>query len=120
VSCAPADVFYQRFVVGSSTAGTNGGSATHSHSATGAVAASAGTQGVDTNNQATPRVNHTHTYTPTISSDSNLPPYRNLVLIQNNSAGEPASVPAGAIAFFDATVPAGWTRYSAQDGSFVQ
>lgn len=120
VSCAPASTFYQRFVVGSSTAGVNGGSATHSHSATGAVTASAGSQGVDTNNQATPVVAHTHTYTPTISTDNNLPPYRNLVLIQNNSAGEPASIPAGAIALFDATVPTGWTRYSAQDGKFIQ
>lgn len=120
VSCAPAGAFYQRFVMGSSTAGVNGGSATHSHTATGAVTASAGSQGVDTNNQATPRVNHTHTYTPTISTDNNLPPYRNLVIIQSNSAGEPASIPAGAIALFDATVPSGWTRYSAQDGTFIQ
>ncbi len=120
VSCAVTDVFYQRFIMGSSTAGTNGGAATHTHTATGAVTASGGTQGIDTNNQATPVVAHTHTYTPTISSDSHLPPYRQLAVIQYNSAGEPPSIPTGAIALFDAAVPSGWTRYSAQDGNFIR
>ncbi|MFZ2555400.1 MAG: hypothetical protein WAX57_01005, partial [Minisyncoccia bacterium] len=120
VSCLPADPFYQRFVMGSSTPGVNGGAATHTHTATGAVTASSGTQGVDTNNQATPVVAHTHTYTPTISSPSSLPPYRQLAVIQYNSTGEPPSIPAGAIAFFDAAVPGGWTTYTAQDGRFIR
>ncbi len=37
VSCLPGDVFYQRFVIGSSTPGVNGGAATHTHTATGAT-----------------------------------------------------------------------------------
>lgn len=120
VSCSPSHAFYQRFIVGSSTAGVNGGAATHTHTATGAVAASSGSQSVDTNNQATPTVAHTHTYTPTISAPSNLPPYRQLAVIQYNSTGEPPSIPTGAIAIFDTTVPSGWTRYSAQDGTFIR
>ncbi len=120
VSCLPSDSFYQRFVMGSSTAGTNGGAATHTHTATGNVDASAATIGVDTNNQATPVVAHTHTYSPIIGTGSNLPTYRQLAIIQYNSTGEPPSIPAGAIAIFDASVPSGWTAYTAQNGSFVR
>ena len=123
VSCLPSDPFYQRFVVGSSTAGVNGGATTHTHTATGVVNASTGSQGVDTNNQATPTVGHTHTYTPTIGTASNLPPYRHLSIIQFNSTGEPTQIPAGAIAIFDvasSSLPSGWTRYPNQDGRFIR
>jgi nitrate/TMAO reductase-like tetraheme cytochrome c subunit len=119
VSCASGDPFYQRFVIGSSTPNLTGGSGTHTHAATGAVNPSAGTTNVDTNNQATPVVAHTHTYTPTISTASNLPTYRNLVVIQYSSTGQPTNIPTGAIAIFDASVPSGWTRYSAQDNYFT-
>ena len=121
VSCTGSDAFYQRFIVGSSTAGNNGGAATHTHTATGAVAATTNTVSLGTGgvtNYAS--VAHTHAYTPTIGTANNLPAYRNLVIIQNNSAGEPTSIPTGAIVLFDAAVPSGWTRYSAQDGSYVR
>ena len=121
VSCTGGDVFYQKFIIGSSTAGTNGGAATHTHTGTGAINATANTASVGVgglSNFATAA--HTHTYTPTIATANNLPSYRNLVIIQNNSAGEPTSIPTGAIALFDATVPTGWTRYSAQDGFYVR
>lgn len=120
VSCAPAGAFYQRFVVGSSTAGTNGGTATHTHTMTTAIAAT-GATGVSSTGGGGADVaqnGHTHTLTPTIGTGSNLPPYRNLVLIQHNSAGSPATIPAGAIALFDTTLPAGWSAYSAQNGAF--
>lgn len=122
VSCLPSDSFYQRFIMGSSTAGTNGGNATQTHTATGVVAAttdtgvsSTGGGGADASQLA-----HGHTLTPTIGATSTLPQYRQLAVIQYNSTGEPPSIPTGAIAIFDATVPSGWTRYSAQDGNFVR
>ncbi len=121
ISCAPADVFYQRFITGSSTAGLNGGVATHGHTASAAVAATGGTVAIG-NGGATnySSAAHTHTFAPTIATANNLPSYRNLVIIQHNSAGEPTSIPAGAIAIFDAAVPSGWTQYSAQNGFYVR
>jgi Domain of unknown function (DUF2341) len=121
VSCTGGDVFYQRFIVGSSTVGVTGGAATHTHTAAATVAVTGNTVVVGAggaNNYAT--VGHTHTLSPTIGAASNLPAYRNLVIIQNNSAGEPTSIPAGAIAIFDASVPVGWTQYSAQNGFYVR
>ena len=120
VSCAPAGVFYQRFVVGSSTAGTNGGGTTHTHTMSTAVAAT-GATGVSSTGGGgadSAQNGHTHTLTPTIGTGSNLPPYRNLVIIQHNSAGSPATIPAGAITLFDTTLPAGWSAYAAQNGFF--
>ncbi len=119
VSCVPADAFYGRFVMGSSTAGINGGATTHTHTGTGAVAATANSQTVSNNNQTTPTLAHTHTFTPTIAATSSLPAYRQLAILQYSSAGEPPSLPAGAIAMFDATVPSGWTAYSAQNNRFA-
>lgn len=121
VSCQASDVFYQRFVLGSSTAGTNGGAATHTHTATGAVTASAASASINSGGGANvPTVGHAHTYTPTISTNNNLPAYTELALIQHNSAGSPATIPAGAIAIFDAAVPTGWTRYSLLDGRYIR
>ncbi len=58
---------------------------------------------------------HTHTFTPTIVATSTLPLYRQLKMIQYDTEGEPAEIPNGAIAIFDASVPGGWTQYSAQN-----
>ncbi len=122
VSCVGGDAFYQRFIVGSSTAGNNGGLATHTHTAVAAVAVT-GAAGVSATGGGTADTAtrlHTHTLTPTIASASNLPSYRQLVVIQHNSAGEPTSIPTGAIALFDATVPTGWTQYNAQNGYYIR
>ena len=121
VSCTGGDVFYQKFIVGSSTAGLTGGAATHTHTSSGAVVATGNTASLGTGGAASyASVAHTHTFAPSIGVANNLPSYRNLVIIQNNSAGEPTSIPTGAVALFDATVPTGWTRYSAQDGFYVR
>lgn len=119
VSCAPGDPFYQRFVIGSSTYNNTGGATTHTHTAVGTVYAIGSGATENFGSGAISIAGHTHTYTPTISSPSNLPLYRQLRVIQYNSVGEPPSIPTGAIAIFDATVPTGWTRYSAQDGYFI-
>ncbi|MFZ2886955.1 MAG: hypothetical protein WA021_04010, partial [Minisyncoccia bacterium] len=125
VSCVPADPFYQRFVVGSSTASVNGGAATHTHTATGNVDNNVAT-GVSATGGGTAdtAVNtHNHSYTPVIASASNLPPYRQLSLIQYSVAGEPPTIPNGAIAVFDvasSSLPAGWFRYAVADGRYIR
>lgn len=120
VSCTSGDPFFQRFVMGSSTGSVTGGSATHTHTAVGSVLASPDTSTEGGSGTVAPS-GHTHTYTPTIGSASNLPSYRQLQVIQYQpSAGEPPTLPAGAIGVFDASVPTGWTRYSVQDGYYVR
>lgn len=124
VSCAGGDAFFQRFIIGSTTPSTNGGAATHTHTATGAVAATASAGDSDSAGGGVDVAlnTHTHTYTPTISGPSNLPPYRNLVILQANTTGE-VQIPTGAIALFDvasSSLPSGWFRYAAQDGRFIR
>ena len=120
LSCG-SGTFYQKFAYGSSTYNTTGGATTHTHTSVGSVNATGGTANSESGGSGGPVINaHTHTYTPTINSVSNLPAYRHLRVIQYTAAaGEPANIPAGAIGVFDATVPTGWTRYSAQDGYYL-
>src|SRR5690606_28601728 len=64
---------------------------------------------------------HTHSLSETFSPAGNLPSYRQLNIIRHDTAGEPANLPAGAIAIFESTgLPGGWTSYSAQDGYFIR
>ena len=120
LSCG-SGTFYQRFPMGGDTYNTTGGATTHTHTATGVVNASTG---VNTENNGSGEISipsHSHLYTPTISTVSNLPAYRQYRVIQNNSAGDPATIPAGAIMMFDdATLPSGWTRLSALDGRYLR
>ncbi len=119
VSCGSGD-FFQKFMRGAAAyATTSLGAATHTHAASGAVAANAtGSRNNDggTNISSTA---HQHTYAPVIGSGSNLPSYRQLRVIRYDSAGEPATIPAGAILIFDAAVPSGWTQVSAQDNFYA-
>ncbi|MFC1920494.1 fibronectin type III domain-containing protein [Chloroflexota bacterium] len=113
--------FYQRFPRGEATYGSTAGSDTHTHTATfAATSAGSGTISIQSGSNAAATAAHTHTLASgTISNDSSLPVYRNLQVIEYNS-GVPATIPAGAIAIFDAAPPAGWTQYSAQDNQFVR
>ena len=121
VSCTGGDPFYQKFIRGNDTYGGTGGAATHTHTATGSVdstsdampARANGGTGINSNA-------HTHSFTPAIGSASNLPNYRQLEVIRYNSPGNPLTIPAGAIAFFDSTVPAGWVQYSSQNGYYIR
>jgi len=64
---------------------------------------------------------HTHdTFSSSGTNATNLPPYRQLKVIEFNSPGEPATLPAGIIGIFDSAVPEGWTRYSDQDNQFIR
>jgi len=121
LSCG-SGTFFQKFAMGGSVYNTVGGATTHTHTAAGAVNAStlATTNSVGSTASG---VAHTHTYTPVIDAISNLPLYRQLRVIQYTAgAGEPATIPAGAIGIFDvasSSLPSGWNRYAAQDLSLI-
>ncbi|HEU4677779.1 MAG TPA: DUF2341 domain-containing protein [Candidatus Paceibacterota bacterium] len=118
ISCAAGNTFFQRFPVGSSTYGNQGGSATHTHTASATVSGTATANVVANGGTGVAIDTHSHTMTPTIGSSSSLPAYRQLRYIQANSAGDPGTIPAGAILIFDGSLPAGWTRYSALDDRY--
>jgi hypothetical protein len=112
--------FYQRFPYGAATYGTKLGAATHTH--TGTASTSGPSTATYVQNAGAGSLNasctHTHSTSYTVSTDSNLPSYRDLKVIRYS--GIPTTIPLGAIAIFDAGAPAGWTRYSLEDGYFVR
>lgn len=120
VSCNPGDDFYQRFFRGSDSYGTTGGSANHNHTGSASVQQTTGLNGDNIAGSGVAAGTHTHSVTASIDNGSNLPTYRQLKVIRANTSGVPSTLPSGAIAFFDNTVPSGWTRYSAQDGNYVR
>lgn len=125
ISCSGGN-FPQNFLVGSSSASTTGGSLTHTHTADGSVAATgdASVSETSTKNDDISPNTHTHSYDPTIGNGSNVPLYSDLRVIEyNGGAGEPGTIPAGAIGIFDiasSSLPAGWLRYGPQDGYFIR
>jgi hypothetical protein len=120
ISCAAGQDFYQKFPYGSDTYGTTGGSDTHTHTGTASTSGPSSATysqnaGAGSNNA---QCAHTHSTSYTVSTESNLPSYRNLKIIRYS--GIPATIPKGAIAIFDAAVPSGWTQYSDQNNYFVR
>jgi Ig-like domain CHU_C associated/PKD-like domain len=115
------DDFFEIFPRGAPSYGGTGGSLTHSHTA-GVVSCSP--PSVTTQCKAGLLVtcsssSHTHT-SATIVAASNVPLRRGLRIIRCDT-GIPSTIPAGAIALFDSEpLPPGWTRYSAQDGYFIE
>lgn len=118
VSCNPGDLFYQRFIRGNDSFGGTGGSPDHSHTASASLSDSnlsgRGAAGTGLIRQ------HSHDLTPVIGDAANLPSYRQLKVIRANASGTPGTLPAGVIAFYDASVPSGWTRYTPQDGFYIR
>lgn len=87
---------YDNFLLGSSTYGTTGGSATHTHtidrreSDQGPSSNFSNGSGGSTSSGA--RAGHRHTYTPTVDNQSNIPPYIDVLYIQRNAPITTASV----------------------------
>ncbi len=118
LSCG-SGTFYQKFVMGSSSYGVASGTATHNHTASAVVSASSDASSEQRTGTEVADVAHAHTLTPTVTATSSLPAYRELRVIQYNSAGEPASIPSGAVIAFGSTPPAGWTEISSLNGRYV-
>ena len=121
ISCTGGDAFYGVFPRASDvyTRNYTSGADTGTHTLT----YSSATAGADSTKKTSfvgsdPPGNHTHTWgNPTVTTDSIVPPYKNLKFIKKNN---PASLPANIIGLFDATVPSGWTRYSALDSNYLR
>ncbi|MFZ2253556.1 MAG: DUF2341 domain-containing protein [Minisyncoccia bacterium] len=118
ISCTSTSTFYNRFAKGDATYGATGGVATSTHTASGLVNASTAANAEGGVSTFVSIVSHSHTITPTIASTTTLPAYRQLRVIQNNSAGDPGTIPAGAVLIFDGTLPSGWVQYAALDGRY--
>lgn len=123
VSCVGSDPLYGRYLMGSSTYAVAGGTYGHTPSANASVqsTASAGVGPVSTVNTINAPLLHSHTLTPTIASSSNFVSYHTLRVLQFTSAGEPPSIPAGAIVPFDvasSSLPSNWYRYAELDGRY--
>jgi len=127
VSDGAGEDFYNGiFPRGSDSHATGGGAATHTHTATAAAnsgtpsgnsAAATGTTGTVSGQTHT----HATSGTASLTSISNLPAYRDLMVIQYNT-GIPTTIPSGAIAIFDSTVAnqmpnADWGSYSGTQGT---
>ena len=122
ISCSPGDPFYERFPRGNEKYGATGGSETHTHAViyvneTAGVDTVSGKSGTDYYPSST---DHTHggISSYSVSNATSLPSYRSLKVIRYNN-GIPTTIPAGAIAIFNESIPPGWSLYTAQDGYFV-
>lgn len=110
-----------RFPYGGSTYGTTGGSATHTHTVT-SVTSSTGSGTLSYNSgyinyqvvNLSPS-SHTHTANPTITTESNMPPYLTMVYAKASSN---ASL-AGIISITSAVPPLGWTQYTNLNNEFA-
>ena len=122
ISCSPGDPFYERFPRGNEKYGATGGSETHTHAViyvneTACVDTLSAREGTESHPSS---ANHTHggISSYSVSNATSLPSYRSLKVIVYDS-GIPTTIPAGAIAIFNESIPPGWSLYTAQDGYFV-
>ncbi|MDD4382433.1 MAG: DUF2341 domain-containing protein, partial [Candidatus Dojkabacteria bacterium] len=108
--------FDSKFPYGSSAAGSTGGSESHTHGNYSGGTSSNGTSSWGIAGGSTDIAEaHNHGYTLVTNTNSDVwPPYLNMVFC-NNSDYNPYT---GMITLFDATVPSGWTRFSALDSYF--
>ena len=108
-----------KYLYGSSTYGTTGGSNSHAHSDTTATSSSisttniAGSTSAGTNGTTTV---HTHTtLKSTVNNNASVqPPYKDAILCYSNSF----LLSQGLVSMFDTDTPTGYTRFSALDGVF--
>ncbi len=102
------------FPYGSSTYGTTGGSATHTHTASGSFTHGSSTTS-STNATKVASGSHTHSYTINFPAAITVyPPYVDMVLCKNSDL----SIKSGLIGIFDSSVPSGWTANTNLNGYF--
>jgi len=109
-----------RFPYGGSSYGATGGVSTHTHTVS---SATTGTQSGNLSinigfvNYQVVNLNrgtHTHAATPSMTTDSNMPPYLSLIYAKASASPEYSNV----ISMTDTLPPLGWTRVSSLDGKF--
>lgn len=120
VSCAPTDTYYQKFIKGAPSSGGTGGSISHTHTSSVIIGSSSNNSIQDLGGSGIAAEGHSHSEVHSIAEGSSLPPYRDLLVLRATNSGVPTTLPAGAIALFDNTVPSGWTRYGVQDGLYIR
>ena len=109
-----------RFPQGAASYGETGGSATHTHSATGTASSTPSAYEYHQNgsNWTAQRDPHYHNSQDTITGPGNsIPPYLNMVFGSKDTQGV---VPSNTISMFNALPPLGWTRFTALDSRFPQ
>jgi len=75
-----------RFARGASSYGGTGGASTHTHTVTIGTGGPSSTQQRDGGCTSVPSTTHTHSCTATTSTQSNLPPYRNVIFAQRKTS----------------------------------
>jgi len=108
-----------KFLYGSATYGTTGGSNSHSHTDATATSSSISTTNIAGSTTAgTSGTTTTHTHTNLKASVNNnasvQPPYKDAILCYSNKF----LLTQGLVSMFNTTTPTGWTRFSALDGVF--
>ena len=122
ISDGAAEAFYEKFPRGNSSYGGTGGTATHTHKL-GLVSFSTGSECLHRalSGGGMTQCSHTHSISSSsCGSASNLPSFKNLKVINYTAGGIPSALPDKAIVMFDAAVPTGFTRYSAQDTYYIR
>lgn len=115
--------FYNRTINISSAYGTEGGSDTYTGTVSHVISQPSVTRKIDPgtpNGFNVASATHTGTLTSEIPANTSIPPVRNLIIIRYDN-GMPDMIPAGAIAFFNDTIPPeNWTLYTEGDGYFLR
>jgi hypothetical protein len=108
-----------KFLYGSATYGTTGGSNSHAHTDAISTSSSISTTNIAGSTSAgTSGTTTTHTHTnlkATVNSNASVqPPYKDAILCYSNKF----MLTQGLVSMFNTTTPTGWTRFSALDGVF--
>jgi hypothetical protein len=108
-----------KFLYGSATYGTTGGSNSHAHTDATATSSSISTTNIAGSTTAgTSGTTTTHTHTnlrATVNNNASVqPPFKDAILCYSNTF----LFSQGLVSMFNTTTPSGWTRFSALDGVF--
>lgn len=99
--------------------GVTGGSLTQTPTVSSVTASAPSTEFVSSGANADSAATHTHaSLSVTVGPADNLPLSKGYQIIEYS--GIPVSIPAGAIAIFDASAPTGWTQQTAYSGYMIQ
>lgn len=111
-----ASSYDSRYLMGSASHGTNGGSSTHAHGSVSGTSGNANSTS-SSNNACDQTLSYITGHTNTrvdVDTGSTEPAYLDVVYCQRPNL----DISSGMIALFDATVPSGWTRFSTLDSRF--